>query len=356
MFSFKASKSLENCKVLQQQLINDKLDFFDCFFLPAAGPRAFVSSGFEASLASSYLSNNIKSEKWLIGGSTGGLRALAFVNSLLLKQDLACKIKDHYCEMYYKHGFTSDKLHAMMLEMFDSVCPNDVLKEALEHDTFKVAILVSELRYPFSLLPVILLRPFLAIVVLLHLVLPSLIETLFFKRLCFYSGHSPPSFLGLEDSVEFCKLTINNCQQVLHATTSMPLISKTCTFIKGKGPGVYFDGGITDYYLNMKINGANGLLLGDLHPTSPIYRSALDLFVPWRRHLPDEYFEHVSVIRPTENFLKSLEPRSLPSVRDWFSKEYIKYPEKRKDSWNLVYDLSQKHWFEDSFADLNCAI
>jgi hypothetical protein len=43
----------------------------------------------------------------------------------------------------------------------------------------------------------------------------------------------------------------------------------------------YFDGGVTDYYLNMKIDGANGLLLGDLHPTSPIYRSALDLFVPW---------------------------------------------------------------------------
>ena len=351
MFSFKASKSLKNCKILQSQLAEDKLDFFDCFFLPAAGPKAFISSGFEASLSESYHNNDIKSEKWLIGGSTGGMRSLAFVSSLLLDQDLTSKMKDHYCEMYYKHGDTADVLHPMMLTMFNIVSPDKVLEECLAHDTFKIAIMVSELRYPFSLLPMLLLRPFLVLVVLMHFMLPTLIETLFFQRLCFFSGDNPPPFLDSDESVQFCNLTVKNSKQVLHATTSMPLISKPCRYIDGIGPGVYFDGGITDFYLNMKIENAHGLLLGDLDPSAPIYRSALDQFLPWTRHLPEHYFEQVSVVRPTKEFVKSLGSSSLPSVKDWFSNEYIKNPEKRKKIWNLVYDLSHKHWFRDSFCE-----
>jgi hypothetical protein len=257
-------------------------------------------------------------------------------------------MKDQYCDMYYKNGDTCDVLHPMMLEMFDIVSPDLVLEESLDHATFKVGIMVSELRYPFSLLPMLLLRPFLVLVILLHLLLPSLIENLFFKRLCFFSGDSLPPFLELDGAVEFHKLTVENCKQVLHATTSVPLVSKPCTFIHSVGAGVYFDGGITDYYLNLKVKNANGLLLGDLHPTAPIYRSALDQFLPWARHLPDDYFEHVSVIRPTNEFVRLL-GRSLPSVKDWFSKDFIQNPKKRKDFWNLVYDLSQKHWLRDAF-------
>jgi hypothetical protein len=107
---------------------------------------------------------------------------------------------------------------------------------------------------------------------------------------------------------------------------------------------MFFDGGVTDYYLNLELS-QPAVLLGDVHPGQPILRSALDQFLLWNRHLPTRYFENCTVIRPTFEFINNLKEEKLPSVSDWFTNEFIETPSKRHAFWNQVFHLSKESWW-----------
>jgi hypothetical protein len=321
------------------------LDYFKYYILPAAGPKAFVSSGFEYKLYDQFRTGNIHGKKWFIGGSTGALRAFAFISSLITGKDHTEMVKDQYCEMYYQKGTTPDCLHKMMLELFQ-ICANPKLvDQILHHETFNIAVMVCQLRSTFSYLPLFMLRPILAAIAIGNCFSPQWLH-FGFQRICFYSGDAPPPCLVEDRTIKFCKLTVENAHHVLHATTCIPFVSRPCTFIEGLGYGLFMDAGVTDYYLNFRIQ-QPGILLGDIHPEEVIPRSALDGFLPWKRQLPEDYFEHCTVVRPTQEFILSFPQRKLPSVRDWFTEEFITNPQKRHRYWNQVFHLSRKHWWPE---------
>ncbi|KAJ3360254.1 hypothetical protein HDU91_004675 [Kappamyces sp. JEL0680] len=342
-FEFSASRVLQRSSRHQGEFKAKGLDYFSYFFLPAAGPKAFVSCGFEYSLRA--MDKTIQSPKWFIGGSTGALRAFAYVSGLVQDKDITLALKEHYCQMYYQKGCTSDDLHSMMEQLYQTCAPSESLRQVVYHPTYRIAVIVTQLHPFLEKLPAFLLKFSFAVLALVNLLLPNFIY-LFCKRICFYTGYMPPDCLVDDPSVDFCPLTPENAHQVLHATTSIPFISTPCTFIHGKGKGLFHDGGITDYMLNtcVKPHHEPGIVLGDTPPLFPVYRNIFDQMLPWHRHLPRHYFEHTSIVRPSSHFLTAFPEKKLPSVSDWFHPEYIADPEKRRDFWGRVYQLSQLHW------------
>lgn len=355
-------------KKLQKNLLNHNsfLRFYSYFFLPAAGPKAFVSSGFEQLMLEEL--HRMKGEEvvedektWhLIAGSTGALRALALITSTISTKDHTALLKDQFCNMYYGHGMTGEDLHPMMVQAFEIAAPSKLLPQALGHSRLRVAIMVCRIRY-FTHLSTILMRLFFVLLWTLNLFSHKLLS-LFVERLCFYSGPSPPRDLDTDTPVLFFPLTEENTHQILHATTCIPFISRPCTYISGLGRGIYLDGGVTDYYLNTGLDASDdeihGLLLADIEPSNKrIPRSALDALNPFfalgAGRQSDDRFSSICTIRPSSRFVEALPAATLPSVNDWFNSDFIREPAKRQESWNHAFELSRREWAKSFIANLS---
>lgn len=339
----------------REKLSRQGLDYFQYFFLPSAGPKCFVSAGFEDLLLQQHQEGSISSEKWLIGGSTGALRAFAFVNRSITGRDHTTFLKNHYCSMLYQNGTGAQELHQMMQDAFYVCAPREEMLKSLSHSHFRLGIIVAKVHPCFDHLPYIVLKLILGLIVILNWLTPSALQ-LFCTRLCFYTGPTPPKNLKTSSGIDFIPLTESNVYQVLHATTCIPFLSKPCRFIEGVGSGLYFDGGLTDFYLNFILDSQHepGMLLADLEENQAVPRSALDHFVPlaFQRQLPSEYFKHVSYIRPMLLYINSLPDGQLPAVNDWFRQEYIQNPSKRHEKWNSAFHLSKKTWASDFLSQI----
>ena len=73
--------------------------------------------------------------------------------------------------------------------------------------------------------------------------------------------------------------------------------------------------------------------------------TVFDAYIPWRS-VPEELFlnGNVSMVSPTEFFVKNTPDQRLPNVLDWFRPLYVQNPEMRKRNWRAVYDLATKAW------------
>jgi hypothetical protein len=188
MFDLVPSHHLKRNKKHWRRLRERGLDYFVYYVLPAAGPKAFVSSGFEYQLHKQIEEGTLKSEKWFVGGSTGALRSFAFISSLITQIDHTELLKNQYCEMYYQKGTTPDCLYKFMLTMFDICAPVGLLEPIINHDQFHIAVMVSELRPAFTYFPWFMIRGILAAFVLGNFISPSLLHigkrttTMFVKR------------------------------------------------------------------------------------------------------------------------------------------------------------------------------
>ncbi|ORY39545.1 hypothetical protein BCR33DRAFT_720005 [Rhizoclosmatium globosum] len=348
LFHFTPSHHLTDTSNNHMDLLLEKdLDYFKVFFGPASGPRSFVTSGFEQRLKTMVQEERLSGEKWLVGGSTGALRFMAFLTSLTDESDATKSLLDQYCHMYYKPGDTCATLRPFMEKCFSISAPSHTIDDILSHPQIRIAIIVGKFHQPiqFQYYPEFVLKLWLGFIMLLNFISPWFLP-LFVTRLCFYSGSEAPTFLvhGTkhgQDKTQFHKLTKDNVHQVLHATTCIPFVSELCTHINGLGDGMYIDGGICDFVLNTNLPSSShpGLLLhdqiGDLKPT------VLDCFVPWR-NTPRHLFQHCSVLHPSKHFVEALPERKLPNVTDWFDEKYIKDPTLRHKNWMRVYHLSQE--------------
>ncbi|KAJ3215252.1 hypothetical protein HDU67_000668 [Dinochytrium kinnereticum] len=279
---------------------------------------------------------------------------MALLTSLATGRDVTAELKEHYCEMYYKKGDTPQVLRPMMEACYRICAPEEALEKALENPLFRIAILVADINPRYRHLPDWHLKSILVYYGLKNIISPKYLSGLV-SRICFYSGDKEPRFLsnglGGPGSIKYVKLTKKNIYAVLHATTCIPFIQERCTHIPDFGDGLFVDGALTDYTLNVHLQNPEfpALLLGDClqRHFSP---TVFDTKVPWRTP-PSTFFDHCSLIHPSQAFTQRIPDRSLPSVGDWFKPIYIEEPRRRHRNWRLTYDLSNSVW-EDTFLEL----
>lgn len=75
------------------------------YIAPASGPSGLTTTGFESRITDLYHGKKLSGTKWLVGSSTGALRFMALVGSLVSRErNLTEELMEHYCKMWYKHG------------------------------------------------------------------------------------------------------------------------------------------------------------------------------------------------------------------------------------------------------------
>ncbi|KAJ3331636.1 hypothetical protein HDU76_002643 [Blyttiomyces sp. JEL0837] len=355
VYRFYPSSHLKTNEKEMIKLEEKGLDYFKVFFGPASGPKTFTTVGFERQISQLIQQEKLSDQKWLVGASTSALRFMSLLASFATNEDVTNKLKEHFCQMYYKQGDTPQVLRPMMEECYRICAPTEYLEEILSNKNLRIAILVANIHERFRDLSEWQFKTVLASFALSNLIHPGYISGLV-SRICFYSGDEEPTFLerglGGKEAVLFVKLTKENVYEVLHATTCIPFVQEPCTYITGVGEGLYVDGALTDYTVNCHITDPTipALLLSDTLSRDNIRPTVFDSYVPWRRP-PSQLFDHCSVLCPNLNFMELLPDKRLPSVKDWFDKRYISEPGLRHENWRRCFELSVERWPKE-LADL----
>eukprot|EP00698_Gefionella_okellyi_P006854 TRINITY_DN1650_c0_g1_i1.p1 TRINITY_DN1650_c0_g1~~TRINITY_DN1650_c0_g1_i1.p1 ORF type:complete len:348 (-),score=61.93 TRINITY_DN1650_c0_g1_i1:98-1141(-) len=323
------SRRLTKFATEREALRNLGLDYFDIFFSPAAGPRYFVTAGFERV----FLRTPITTPKYFVAASSGALRFTSLLCSKYTGVDLFAKFEHELCKFSISYKDTPQQLATKLRELFSGYT-HDLVEQLLNDSQHRVCIFVSQVHDWIATTP----RMGAAFAAsLLGNFAHSGAQNLLYRRLCFYTGDKPPNTVIDSTKVEFYPLTHENFHTVLVASAAIPFRVASPRHMPGVGDGVFVDGGLGDYMMNVQVR-KNALLLSH---TSRVYRTWMDTLVPYRK-LPDDDFEYVSVLHPRKEFVGSLADKRIPSRMDW--DRYANRPELRYKLWQDCIQRSVEHF------------
>ncbi len=164
----------------------------------------------------------------------------------------------------------------------------------------------------------------------------------FFSRALFYTG-SAPAFAFTDFQPAAVPISSENVRHAILASGSIPLVMEGVSDIPGAPPGVYRDGGITDYHFDFSFEYPEGLLLYP-HFYGHITPGWYDK--PWRRRrISGTPLNRTVMLAPTPEFVATLPYGKIPDRKDFeilSADERIRY-------WSEVCDQSQR--LADDFFD-----
>lgn len=137
----------------------------------------------------------------------------------------------------------------------------------------------------------------------------------FFERVLFHAPGEKPPFYELNDlPTRQVTLTAGNLRDAVVASGAIPLVLSGVPDIIGAGPGMYFDGGITDYHFDIPFSN-EGLVLYP-HFFSRVTPGWFDKALHWRRPQPHHY-HNVLLVCPSDEWVASLPFGKIPDRRDF---------------------------------------
>lgn len=156
---------------------------------------------------------------------------------------------------------------------------------------------------------------------------------LHFRRVVFHSAGNESPFAHLGDfATEHAALGEHNLRDVLLASGSIPLLMDGVRIPGSRG--MYWDGGVIDYHLDLDFGPVDGILLYP-HFYDHIVPGWFDKGLPWRR-AGARNFEHTLLIAPSAEFVRSLPGGKIPDRRDF----YTFAPAERMRRWQETLDRS----------------
>ncbi len=168
---------------------------------------------------------------------------------------------------------------------------------------------------------------------------------LFFERALFFDARDMPPFFDLCDfGMQRVQLGTDNLEDVVAATGSIPLVLSGVRDISGATPGVYRDGGIIDYHLDLPQSSPDQLTLYP-HFFDRIVPGWFDKRLTWRRPLP-KHVDRTVLVCPSAEFVASLPNGKITDRTDF--QNYT--PGERVRIWRTVVDACEA--LADEFSEV----
>ena len=154
---------------------------------------------------------------------------------------------------------------------------------------------------------------------------------LFFERVLFFDSRElPPCYEATGFPMQRVQLGENNLADVIVATGSIPLVLSGVQDIAGAAPGIYRDGGVIDYHLDLPHSVADRLTLYP-HFFDHIVPGWFDKKLSWRKPSP-VHFERTILVSPSADFVSRLPHGKIPDRTD-----FVNYtPTERIRIWRTV--------------------
>lgn len=200
-------------------------------------------------------------------------------------------------------------------EILHEVIPDEEVAYILEHPVLRMHVMTVRSRHALaSETTPVLLAGLLATASLNAVSRRSL--GMFFERALFHDVRDEPPFLGLEGfPLQEIPLTAANLKLAVLATGSIPLVLEGVPDIPGAKPGVYRDGGVIDYHLDLPHSHENRLALY-LHFYDYLKPGWFDKKLDWR-HASEENTANTLLVSPSREFVETLPHGKIPDRHDF---------------------------------------
>ena len=301
---------------------------------PGTGPTWLVASGFDRTMLHEGVLGK-RAPVLLAGSSAGALRFAAWVQPEPEKSygDLI----ESYITLTITRKDTASTILLSISDVINSIMEDDAIPFALASKKYRLAITAVRAKNMAASEA----RPVQGIALvlgfLLNAVNPAWLN-LFFQRVIFHNSPIPPRFcLRSGFKGKPILLTKANMKHALLASSAVPMAISGVRDIYGAPNGTYRDGAVTDYHLNQQYGVHDGDVVLLFQHQERIIPGWLDKKLIYRR-VPPEKLEHVLMIYPTEEFVKSLPGGKVPQRKDF--RTFVDRPSTRIKNWREVVDRS----------------
>lgn len=305
----------------------------------SGGPKWFVLYGLDRVLWSDWFGDR-RRPLHLIGSSSGSWRFAAAC------QDDPLAALERFQAAYRAQGFpdrpSAQQVTQTALETMDAMLGERGIEEIVAQPGRQLAIVVNRLRGVDAGAPPGRHFRRLALGAAMNAAgrrwLGKVVE-----RVVFHTG--APSALQFSDDLptRHVPLTRDNLRPALLASGSIPRVMAPVRDIPGAGPGIYYDGGITDYHFAEPFAATPGLVLMP-HFYPYVVPGWFDKLAPWRRKCVD--LPRTVLLAPSEAFVRRLPYGKIPDRND-----FLKLPDdERARYWRVAVEESRR--LGDSLAEL----
>lgn len=278
----------------------------------SGGPKWFVLYGLDRYLAGEFFADR-QTPLETIGSSAGAWR----LSCLGLKDPLAGidRLAWHYSRERYSANPTAREITAAAIRLVQLVLGPEGAAEIAGNPRVRVHIVADRARLLVSAEHKWLLSAGLGLSALGNALSRRLLGQ-FFQRVVFHSG---PVSTAVQEWREFNTVCVplrpDNVESALLASGAIPIIIDGVRDIPGAPPGIYRDGGITDYHFDVPLRKDEGLVLYP-HFYSHFTPGWFDKALPWRRAALT-HFDNVLVLAPSPAFVASLPYGKIPDRKDF---------------------------------------
>ena len=270
----------------------------------------------------------------LIGSSIGSWRMAC----LAQRDPVAALARGHHAyihEQRYSAKPTTREVTDVLTRALDLLLGEHGVEEILSHPWARVHIITAEGRGLAASERRLLIAASLAIAMAGNLVTRRSLA-LQMRRCIFHSAGDETPFRHLSDlPTTHLPLTRANLRSALLASGSIPLLVDGVK-IPGTPRGVYWDGGVLDYHLDLDFGPGDGLVLYP-HFYSHVVPGWFDRSLSWRRARGNN-FRRALLIAPSDDFVASLPNGKIPDRKDFYTMNH----RQRMTAWQRVVDESAR--------------
>ncbi|WP_309670823.1 patatin-like phospholipase family protein [Gemmatimonas sp.] len=267
----------------------------------------------------------------LIGSSIGSWRMAC----LAQRDPVAALARGHEAYIYrqrYSPKPGAPEVSEVLMRALDDLLGPEGVHEILSHPTFRVHVITAQSRGLASSQRRPVLATAMALAAAANVVTRRSLAWQM-TRTIFHSAGNDSPFLHLRDLPTVHRtLTPENLRAALLASGSIPLLMEGVR-IPG-APGLHWDGGVTDYHLDLDYGPGPGLVLY-AHFYDHVVPGWFDKSLPWRR-AGAVNFSRTLLIAPSPAFVASLPGTRIPDRRDFFECTEAE----RMTRWQAILDAS----------------
>lgn len=267
----------------------------------------------------------------LIGSSIGAWRFACYAQ----RSPLAAieRFEEAYLGQTYSEKPDRDEITAKSREILDYVLGESGTAEILSHPVFRTNVMTVRSRHvTASEQPGVLVPGLLAAAALNAVSRRSL--GVFFERVLFYDARDLPPFFDVRGfPLTRVELSDENLKDAIVATGSIPMVLSGVRDIAGAPRGIYRDGGVIDYHLDLPHSAPERLTLY-LHFIDRIVPGWFDKKLSWRKPDP-AHVDRTILVSPSRDFVSRLPHAKIPDRQDFVNFS----PEDRVRAWRTAIDM-----------------
>jgi hypothetical protein len=279
---------------------------------------------------------------FLIGSSIGAWRFACYA------QDDPIGAIERFEEAYFGQTYSEkpdrSEITAKSREILDYVFGCDGVEQVLKHPVLRSNVITVRSRHIMASERAAILVPALSMAAALNALHRGTLGA-FFERVLFHDGRDRPPFFDAGGfPIRHVRLDETNLAEAVLATGAIPLVLSGVRDIPGAPQGVYRDGGVIDYHLDLPHSAEERLTLY-LHFIDRIVPGWFDKKIGWRKPHPD-HVRNTILVSPSQEFVDRLPYRKIPDRRDFVNFE----PVERLRFWRTVVDMCDE--LADEFHDV----